>query len=120
MFPKIIFFGKWERGGRMDAWKSDVFIAPIDSHFIFFIFESPNLVPRFATASFFVMALPCFGKNSQVICNYKKDIVESGIKLLKKLLFDEFEVFVAFLCFDNQHVNAAWEFGNVDSGFGFG
>lgn len=100
--------------------KSDVFVAPIDSHFIFFIFESPNLVPRFATASFFVMALPCFGKNSQVICNYKKDIVESGIKLLKKLLFDEFEVFVTFLCFDNQHVNAAWEFGNVDSGFGIG
>jgi hypothetical protein len=35
-------------------------------------------------------------------------------------LFNEFEVFVAFLCFDNQHINAAWEFGNVDSGFGFG
>ncbi len=100
--------------------KSDVFVAPIDSHFIFLIFESPNLVPRFDTASFFVMALASFGKDPQVVCHYKKDIVESGIKLLKKLLFDEFEVFVTFLCFDNQHVNAAWEFGNVDSGFGFG
>jgi len=99
--------------------KSDVFIAQIGSHFIFLIFESPNLVPRFDTASFFVMALASFGKDPQVVCHYKKDIVESGIKLLKKLLFDEFEVFVAFLCFDNQHINAAWEFGNVDFRFGF-
>ena len=93
------------------------FYSPIDSHFIFLIFESPNLVTRFDTASFFVMALASFGKDPQVVCHYKKDIVESGIKLLKKLLFDEFEVFIAFLCFDNQHINAAWEFGNVDSGF---
>ena len=119
MFPKVIFFGKWE---RVRGWKSEVgcFYSPDWPSFIFLIFESPNLVPRFDTASFFVMALACFGKNPQVICHYKKDIVESGIKLLKKLLFNEFEVFVAFLCFDNQHVNTAWEFGNVDSGFGFG
>ncbi|ROI12883.1 hypothetical protein EGH73_09995 [Epilithonimonas hominis] len=81
--------------------KSDVFVAPIDSHFIFLIYESPNLVPRFDTASFFVMALASFGKDPQVVCHYKKDIVESGIKLLKKLLFDEFEVFIAFLCLDH-------------------
>ena len=70
------------------------------------------------TASFFVIAIAKkFNRLLHFVRNDKKDIVESGIKLLKKLLFDEFEVFIAFLCFDNQHINAAWEFGNVDSGF---
>ena len=33
----------------------------------------------------------------------------------KKLLFDEFEVFDALLGLDTQHINAARQFGDIDS-----
>jgi len=53
MFPKIIFFGKWEIGGKMDVWKIKALVWRD--------WKRKPIAP-IVTASFFVMAPADFEK----------------------------------------------------------